>query len=125
MIINAIHFAKIHEIYSYYPFPAGTIQVEADNWTAVPMHPASGEMTISDSHTPAGRSFRTMLSCRLRQSFSVPDACILKVELCNGDTFIIGSPDIPVQLTKNTTLYLETLAINYDSHQPPLKLTEV
>lgn len=125
MIINAIHFAKIHEIYSYYPFPAGTIQVEAANWTPIPMHPASGEMTTSDSNNQPGKAHRTLISCRLRQSFSVPDACILKVELCNGDTFIIGSPDIPVQLTKNTTLYLETLAINYDSHQPPLKLIEI
>ena len=122
MIIQSLYIAQLHDIISYSPFPSGSGQIEVANWIAVPMHPASGEMTISDSHTPAGRSFRTMLSCRLRQSFSIPRACILKVVLCNGDELLIGSPDIPVQPNKNSTLYLDTFTINHDTFHPPLPI---
>src|SRR5690606_1497682 len=122
MIIQSLFIAQLHDIISYSPFPSGSGQIEVANWTAVPMHPASGEMTISDSHTPAGRSFRTMLSCRLRQSFSIPRACILKVVLCNGGELLIGSPDIPVQPNKNSSLYLDTFTINHETFHPPLPL---
>src|SRR5690606_5927581 len=119
MIIQSLYIAQLHDIISYSPFPHGSGQIEVANWIAVPLHPASGELPVADSHLPAGRSLRTLLRCRLRQSFSIPRGCILKVVLCNGDELLLGSPDIPVQPNKHSTLSLDTFTINPDTFHPP------
>jgi|SRR5690606_3449065 len=121
-IVESLAYASLNEIISFYPFPAGKVDVQVTNWHPFPMHPASGELDTTTRTDAPGTTYNSTISARLKTDIELPDAVIIRVTLCSGKQLLLGSPDIPVRANKNMSLSLTTLSISYSNYQQPLEI---
>ena len=121
-IIQSLAYASIDQIISYYPFPSGSIEAQVTQWQEIPMYPTSGELATVSRTTESGTTYGSNISARIKSEFQLPDAAILKITLCSGEEYIIGSPDIPVRINQSLDITkAPQITINHTSHIPPLK----
>lgn len=121
-IIQSIAFVNLNQVISYYPYPTGSVKMTVTEWTDFPMHVASGDIDTSSRTDAPGTSYASTISARLKQDIMLPNAVILKVTLCSGAELIVGTPDIPVRIKKNSSLSRNTLNISYNGFHQPLNL---
>lgn len=122
-IIESIQYAPADQIVSWFQ-KKDTVQVQPNlPWILFPIYVASGDMTTSDKNDKAGKLYTVNISARLKEEVNIKELVIIKVNLCDGSSLIIGAPNIPVDLNQSSTLYLSTLSISYTGINPPLKYT--
>lgn len=117
-LIHSIAYVRPTQVVEYIPFPAGEVRIQVEHWTILPMHPASGEMQTSGNE----QMKTTTLSARLQDDPKIIDKVILQITLCNGDVYILGSPDIPVDIRTSYDLSLRRLSVNHAQEYGPLKV---
>lgn len=119
-LIESIQYAPADQIVRWIP-TGDNIKVQPLNgWSDLPMHVTSGEYTSSSKTDKSGRLHTTTISARLKEQVSLPELIIIRVNFCNGTKVILGSPDIPVDISDNNTLFLSTINISHNSVTPPL-----
>lgn len=118
-----MQYAPADQIVSWFQ-KKDTVQVQPYlPWILFPIYVASGDMTTSDKNDKAGKLYTVNISARLKEEVNIKELVIIKLNLCDGSSLIIGAPDIPVDLNQSSTLYLSTLSISYTGINPPLKYT--
>lgn len=116
-----VRFAKLSEIILYRDNYDGTATITTHAWHTIPFHEGSIRMTIENNDTDAGRQITTNINGRLKQLMHVRCLGILEVTMCNGDTYIIGTPDLPVTIDQTTTLTQKSFRITHQNTVfPPL-----
>lgn len=123
-LIESIQYAPADQIVRWIP-TGNIITVQPLNgWSDLPMHVASGEYTHSSKPDKSGRLHTITISARLKDHVEAPELIIIKINFCDGTNVIVGSPDIPVDLSDNNTLFLNTISISHNSSHAPLSATE-
>ncbi|VTQ01769.1 hypothetical protein [Sphingobacterium daejeonense] len=121
-IISSIEYAPVHSIIGFETYPDGTSRVMVEEWKPIPMHPASGEMETNSKEDASGIYFSTTINARLKEGIVSIPASILKVKLCSGKEFILGSPSIPTRSHENSSLTRDLFEIEYVHVSKPWEL---
>ena len=117
-LIQSIAYVRPTQVVEYIPFPAGEVRIQVEQWTTLSMHPASGEMQTSGNEEMK----TTILGARLKDDPKIIDKVILQITLCTGESYILGSPDIPVDMHTSYDLSLYQLSVNLAQEHGPLKV---
>lgn len=117
-LIHSLAYVRPTQVIEYIAFPAGQVKIAVESWTHLAMHPASGEMQTSGNEEMK----TTILSARLKEAPQIIDKVILSVTLCNGEVYILGSPDVPVDVRTSYDLALHQLSVNHAQEHGPLKV---
>lgn len=123
-LIESIQYAPADQIVRWIPIGNSIIVQPLNGWSDLPMHVTSGEYTSSSKTDKSGRLHTTTISARLKEEVILPELLIIRVNFCNGTNVIVGSPDIPVDISDNNTLFLSTINISHNSVTPPLNEKE-
>ncbi len=123
-LIESIQYAPADQIVRWIPNGNSITVQPLNGWSDLPMHVASGEYTHSSKMDKSGRLHTTSISARLKEKIDAPDLIIIKVNFCDGTNVIVGSPDIPVDISDNNTLFLNTISISHNTSNAPLPATE-
>lgn len=121
-IISSIQYAPIHGLIGFQTFADGTVMVNVEEWMSIPMHPASGELETSSKQDSSGVYFSTNINARLKESIGPIPASILKITLCSGSEYILGTPSIPIQSLERSTLTMDRFELEYSNVFKPLEL---
>ncbi|MGJ1417183.1 hypothetical protein [Sphingobacterium multivorum] len=123
-LIESIQYAPADQIVRWIPTGDSITVQPLNGWSDLPMHIASGEYTYSSKQDKSGRLHTITISARLKEEFDSPELIIVKVNFCNGTNVIVGSPDIPVDISDNNTLFLSTISISHNTSHAPVSSTE-
>lgn len=121
-IIHSIAFAPFYEVATFFATPDNKAEVVVSSWTDLEMHPASGELSWQSRNTDSGKVYTINASARLKGRLTVRDKGIMRIELCSGKVYIIGTPDYPISIDENTNINLTKISLSYTSYTPPLEL---
>ncbi|WP_343322297.1 hypothetical protein [Sphingobacterium multivorum] len=119
-LIESIQYAPADQIVRWIPAGHSITVQPLNGWTELPMHVASGEYTHSSKLDKSGRLHTITISARLKDNVEAPELVIVKVNFCDGTNVIVGSPDVPVDISDNNTLFINTISISHNSITPPL-----
>lgn len=121
-IASRIRLARLQDIVNFTDNFDGTATVTTSDWRTLPIHEGSARVTVESNHTNAGRQVRTSITARLKELMQLRCRGILEVTMCNGETYIIGTPDLPVSIDQTNTLTQKSIQINHQNTVfPPLK----
>ncbi|WP_312363936.1 hypothetical protein [Sphingobacterium sp.] len=121
-LIESIQYAPADQIVRWIPTGNSVTVQPLNGWSDLPMHVASGEYTETSKDDKSGRMNTITISARLKEEVTLPETLIIKVNFCNGTNIIVGSPDIPVYVTYNNSLFLNTLTISYNTFYRPIPM---
>ncbi|MNI86368.1 hypothetical protein D3C73_1434590 [compost metagenome] len=62
------------------------------------------------------------INARLKEQVRLPELLIIRVNFCNGTNIIVGSPDIPIDISYSNTLYLDTINIAHNTSYRPIPM---
>ena len=119
-LIESIQYAPADQIVRWIPTGDSVVVQPFNEWSDLPMHVVSGEYSHSSKPDKSGRLHTITISARLKEQVSLPELLIIRVKFCNGTNVIVGSPDIPVDVSDNETLFLNTISISHNSITSPL-----
>ena len=97
-LIESIQYAPADQIVRWIPTGDSVVVQPFNEWSDLPI----------------------TISARLKEQVSLPELLIIRVKFCNGTNVIVGSPDIPVDVSDNETLFLNTISISHNSITSPL-----
>ncbi len=123
-LIESIQYAPADQIVRWIPIGNSITVQPLNGWSDLPMHVASGEYTHSSKQDKSGRLHTITISARLKEQVSLPELLIIRINFCNGTNVIVGSPDIPVDISDNNTLFLSTINISHNTSHAPLPAAE-
>lgn len=122
-IPSKISFAKCKDVSSFLASPSGKVKITASAWHNIDFSPGSANLEITNQKTPSGDEYRTILNCKLKKWDRDIWPAIVKVEFCEGEALIIGSPDLPVHFERDLGLITKRLEINHSSWHFPYEYT--
>lgn len=122
-IPSKILFAKCSDVTSFLASQSGKVKITASAWHEIEFSPGSASLEINNQRTPSGYEYRTNLSCKLKKWDKEIWPAIVKIEFCEGEALIIGSPDLPVHFERDLGLINKRLEINHSSWHFPYEYT--
>lgn len=123
-LIETIQYAPADQIVRWIPTGNSITVQPLNGWSDLPMHVASGEYTHSSKQDKSGRLHTITISARLKDHVDAPELIIVKVKFCDGTNVIVGSPDIPVDISDSNTLFISTISISHSTSHMPLPAVE-
>ncbi|HWK58121.1 MAG TPA: hypothetical protein VNQ80_12315 [Parapedobacter sp.] len=120
-IICSIKFTKLSDVIRYVDNHDGTATLETSQLTTIPMHAASGRMTVTGNRTNGVELFNTQITARIKEIIPIRCVGIVLVEVCNDATYIIGTDDLPVTIEPNYTTTQKAIQIVHQNTHIPLK----
>ena len=121
-IIKEIYFAKVTDVLSYKQRTDvfGEVTIDTTQWQKINRSPAPATLTVAKRKTTAGDEFTSDISIALREPVIVPEPVVLRIDLCDGESLIVGSPELPVFIESNIQLISKQLSISHKSWHYPL-----
>lgn len=122
-IVSEILCTRLNDITTYQHNFNGTITIESQSWKPLDFYPGSAIFNIENSLQAAGSLYVTSITGRLKQTYIFKCPVLLKVVLCNGDSFLIGSKSHPVFIESMVSLTTKSFKISHRNSYFPLKIT--
>lgn len=123
-LIESIQYTPADQIVRWIPTGNSVTVQPFDGWSDLPLHITSGEYSHSSKSDKSGTIHTITINARLREHISLPELLIIKVNFCDGSNVVIGSPDIPVEISSSNTLYLNTISISHNTSHNPRPTTD-
>lgn len=114
-IVSEIHFSRLEDITNFQDNFNGTVQISTSEWKKLPIYEGSARMSVQQAKTTAGSLTTTNITGRLKSRIVVKCQGILSVKMCDGKIFILGTPDLPVNIDLTITLTQKTFQINHQN----------
>ncbi len=118
--VCGILFSKIEHITNYQQSSIDKVNITSSAWQEIKFAKGSATLSINESPNDPGRLFTSNLSATLRDDFKTGTG-ILVISLTDGTRIVIGSQDIPAQVTKSVATYKTGIACNHNFYRQPLK----
>lgn len=119
-LIESIQYAPADQIVRWIPASDSVVVQPFNEWSDLPMHVASGEYSHSSKPDKSGRLHTITISARIKEQIDLPELLIIKVNFCDGTNVIVGSPDVPIDISDSNTLFLNTISISHNTSHPPI-----
>lgn len=121
-IVASLKFTRLEEVTNYQENFNGTALVESANWNTLPLHEGSVRMSVEDRKNASGVLYSVEITGRLKELIQVNAKGILLVKMCEGDEYIIGTPDLPAAVNLTTSLTQKSFRISHQNTVFPLKM---
>ena len=118
-IIKSISYAEVRDVIKYMDADIDSVDVQVVEWKPIPIHPASADYSCAPKRDNSGVYYTTSINARLKKDIPFDMHCVLKLELCSGVTYIIGTVDVPVIPSIDMNLNISRISISIDAPNPP------
>lgn len=125
-IVSSLSFAPISQVLTYQAQSPGPENVSAtvtvSSWTDIPFVSGSIDYIVEVATEKTGTLFQSKLQCRLKEDLVIP-RCIVRLQMEDGNTYILGDLDTPVYFLKTLQLGLKSLKTTHESWHSPYILS--
>lgn len=101
----------------------GKVKIETSDWFPINIGFGRNTFNVSNSFPSEGPLFHTTLNFPVLEKTVIIEPIILKVDFCEGESLIIGSPELPVRFESTHRLIGKNVQISHSSWHFPHKYT--